>query len=99
MQFQYRGFKIECTAQAQDNGYIGNATVWFECTRDDERTLFESGSLKSFPTSLRAIDYARVWAEMWCDEQLDLVRIPRCVEKKMTRPSSIRRLRSIRGVR
>jgi hypothetical protein len=36
----------------------------------DEDKAFESGSLKSFPTRLQAIGYARIWAEIWCDEQL-----------------------------
>lgn len=33
------------------------------------KRLFESGALESFPTRLQAMDYERVWAEMWSDEQ------------------------------
>jgi hypothetical protein len=72
MQFEYRGFNIECAAVPGDGGYAGNASIWRVLTDSDEP--FNSGALRAFPTTLQAINYARVWAEMRCDAQLDTAR-------------------------
>jgi len=70
MHFEYRGFKIECATTAGGAGFIGTVTIW-QATADDEgRKVFPCDSPGSFPTQLQAVDYARVWAEMWCDKQL-----------------------------
>ncbi len=72
MRFEYRGFNIECAALLGGAGFAGRASVWRVSNDRDEP--FESGTLKLFPTSLQAINYARVWAEIWCDTQLDTAR-------------------------
>jgi hypothetical protein len=69
MQFEYRGFNIECATEA-GGGFVGSVTISRLQNDADEDKAFESGSLKSFPTRLQAIGYARIWAEIWCDEQL-----------------------------
>jgi hypothetical protein len=80
MHFEYRGFKIECATTAGGAGFIGTVTIW-QATADDEgRKVFTCDSPGSFPTQLQAVDYARVWAEMWCDEQLT----PECAARHAT---------------
>jgi hypothetical protein len=70
MHFEYRGFNIECATTVGSDGFIGSATIWQPPAADKDRTEFTSGPLMSFSTQLQAVDYTRVWAEMWCDEQL-----------------------------
>ena len=70
MHFEFRGFNIECATTVGGAGFIGTVTVWQTPADDEHRKVFTSDSPRSFPTQLQAVDYARVWAEMWCDEQL-----------------------------
>ena len=72
MQFEYRGFSIDCAAVLGDGGYAGSASISRVSNNSDEP--FDSGALRAFPTALQAINYARVWAEMRCDTQLDTAR-------------------------
>jgi hypothetical protein len=77
MQFEYRGFNIECATEASGASFVGSVTISRLQNDDDEGETFNSGYLKSFPTRLQAIGYARIWAEMWCDEQLSGSSSPR----------------------
>jgi hypothetical protein len=70
MHFEYRGFKIECATTVGGAGFIGIATIWQALADNEDRKVFTSDSLRSFPTPLQAVDHARVWAEIWCDERL-----------------------------
>ena len=70
MHFEYRGFNIECSATDGGAGFTGIATIYRPLANGVDREVFTSGSLRSFPTFLQAVDYARVWAEIWCDAQL-----------------------------
>jgi hypothetical protein len=70
MLFEYRGFNIECATTLGSDGFVASATIWQAPAANIDRVEFTSGSLMSFSTQLQAVDYARVWAEMWCDEQL-----------------------------
>jgi len=70
MHFEYRGFEIECATTVGGAGFIGIVTIWHAPADDENHKVFTSDSPRSFPTQLQAVDYARVWAEMWCDEQL-----------------------------
>ena len=72
MQFEYRGFNIECAAVPGDGNYAGSVSVWRVSNGGDDP--FNSCTSKPFPTPLQAINYARVWAEIWCDSQLDMAR-------------------------
>jgi hypothetical protein len=69
MQFQYRGFNIECSVDSAGVNYVGQVVISRLAIRDDQGKAFQSGSLQAFPTRDQAIGYARFWAEMWCDEQ------------------------------
>jgi hypothetical protein len=71
MRFEYRGFSIECRVTICGAEFVGQATVSRPSKGDEPHIAFESDGLKSFPTQQRAIDYARVWSEMWCDEKLN----------------------------
>jgi hypothetical protein len=71
VQFEYRGFNIECSATVEAVGFFASVTVSRTPTGGAEGQTFSSGVLKSFPTQLQAIHYARVWCEMWCDAQLN----------------------------
>jgi len=57
MHFEYRGFKIECATNVGDAGFIGIATIWQALADDEDRKVFTSDSLRSFPTPLQAVDY------------------------------------------
>jgi len=70
MHFEYRGFNIECSATNEGTGFIGIVTIWHTPADEENRKMFTSESPRSFPTLLQAVDYARVWGEMWCDKQL-----------------------------
>jgi hypothetical protein len=70
MHFEYRGFKIECATTDGGAGFIGIATIYQPSADGEDRKVFTSGSLRSFPTHLQAVDFARVRAEIWCDAQL-----------------------------
>jgi hypothetical protein len=69
MLFEHRGFSIECSVEVVGPDYTGQAVISRLVT--DEGKAFMSGPLRSFPTQAQAIGYARFWAEMWCDEQLN----------------------------
>jgi hypothetical protein len=71
MRFEYRGFSIECRSTVSEAEFTGQATVSRPSTGEEPHIAFESDELKSFPTQQQAIDYARVWSEMWCDERLN----------------------------
>ena len=68
MQFEHRGFSIECSVEVVGLDYVGQAVISRLAT-DEQGKAFMSGSLRSFPAQAQAIGYARFWAEMWCDEQ------------------------------
>jgi hypothetical protein len=70
MHFEYRGFKIEGATTDGGAGFIGIATIYQPSADGGDRKMFTSGSLTSFPTHLQAVNFARVWAEIWCDGQL-----------------------------
>ena len=70
MHFEYRGFNIECSATDGGAGFVGIATIYQASVDGEDRKVFTSGLLRSFPTFLQAVDDARVWAEIWCDGQL-----------------------------
>jgi hypothetical protein len=69
MQFEHRGFSIECSVEVVGLDYVGEAAISRLATDEVRGHAFMSGSLRSFPTRAQAIGYARFWAEMWCDEQ------------------------------
>jgi hypothetical protein len=85
MHFEYRGFNIECSATDGGAGFVGIATIYQASADGEDRKVFTSGLLRSFPTFLQAVDYARVWAEIWCDGQLTpawAATVPRKPRKK-----------------
>jgi hypothetical protein len=69
MQFEHRGFSIECSVEVVGLDYVGQAVISRLAADEVQGNAFISGSLRSFPTPAQAIGYARFWAEMWCDEQ------------------------------
>lgn len=70
MHFEYRGFEIEVATAVGGIGFIGTVTIWPALPADERLKVYTSDSPGSFPTRLQAVDCARVWAEMWCDERL-----------------------------
>jgi hypothetical protein len=70
MDFEYRGFLIQCATVVGGAGFIGTVTIWSAPADDEVRKAFTSDSPGSFLTQLQAVDCARLWAEMWCDDQL-----------------------------
>jgi hypothetical protein len=68
MLFQHRSFNIECSTNILDGNYVGRAAISRLPTDQNEEIAFKSRYLKSFPTEQQALDYARFWAERWCDE-------------------------------
>jgi hypothetical protein len=70
MHFEYRGFKIERFTTDGGAGFIGLATIYQASPDGEDRKVFTSDSPRSFPTQLKAVDYARLRAEIWCDAQL-----------------------------
>jgi hypothetical protein len=69
MQFQHRGFTIECSVDTAGVSYVGQVVISRLAPDMENARAFRSGSLRAFPTRTQAIGYARFWAEMWCDEQ------------------------------
>ena len=69
MQFEHRGFTIECSVEVVGLDYVGQAVISRLATDEEKGKAFMSDSLRAFPTQAQAIGYARFWAEMWCDEQ------------------------------
>jgi hypothetical protein len=69
MQFQHRGFNIECSVDNSGINFVGQVVISRLMAEEDYGEAFKSGSLQAFPTRAQAIGYARFWAEMWCDEQ------------------------------
>jgi len=68
MHFQHRGFSIECTTSRVGPKFVGEATISRLSTGDEDERPFKSGYLTSFQSEGQALEYARLWAEMWCDE-------------------------------
>jgi hypothetical protein len=68
--FQYRGFEIDVATAVGGDGFIGTVTIWQAPPANERLEVFTSDSPGSFPARLQAVDCARVWAEIWCDEQL-----------------------------
>jgi hypothetical protein len=69
MQFEHRGFTIECSVEVVGLDFVGQAVISRLATDEEKGKAFMSGPLRAFPTQAQAIGYARFWAEIWCDEQ------------------------------
>jgi hypothetical protein len=69
MQFEHRGFSIECSVEVVGLDYVGQAVISRLSIDEEQGKAFLSGPLRPFPTQAQAIGYARYWAGIWCDEQ------------------------------
>jgi hypothetical protein len=70
MDFEYRGFLIQCATAVGGAGLIGTVTIWQTLADDERIKVFASESPTSFPTQREAIDHARAWGEMLCNQWL-----------------------------
>jgi hypothetical protein len=68
MQFSYRGFDIECFVEQAGANFVSHATISRASSNNRQRTSYKTGYLPSSATQVKAISYARNFAEMWCDE-------------------------------
>jgi hypothetical protein len=68
MKFVYRGFNIECFAEQVGTNFVSHATISRVSSSLQPGSSYETGYFPSFPTQVKAFDYARNFAEMWCDE-------------------------------
>jgi len=67
MQFKYDSFNVECSVSETAGRYLGQATITRPASLDLEGSGTKSGYLRSFDSEAQALEFARFWAESWCD--------------------------------
>ncbi len=68
MLFLYRDFNIECFVEQIGTNFVGRATISRVSSSGEQGSAYETGYLTSFATEIKALGYARNFAEMWCDQ-------------------------------
>lgn len=70
MIFSYRDFNIECFVKQIGTNFVGSATISRMSSSEDQASAHDTGYLTAFATEIKALGYARNFAEMWCDTYL-----------------------------
>ena len=68
MQFVYRDFNIKCIVEQIGTNLVGRAAISRVSLSRGPQTSHETSCSPAFATELKAIGYARNFAEMWCDK-------------------------------
>jgi hypothetical protein len=64
MQFEHRGFSVECPVEVVGLDHVGRAVITRLATDEEQGKAFMSRRLRSFPAQAQATGYARFRAEM-----------------------------------
>jgi len=64
MQFIYQAFTIECSFELIGEAYFGQATIYNSAAGQDLVECYKTGPMPSCSTQVRAIGYARNYAEI-----------------------------------
>ena len=71
MRFVYRDFNIECSVERVGiTNFVSRAAIWHVSSSGDDADVHETGNLTSSLTEIKALGYARNFAEIWCDKKI-----------------------------